>query len=225
VSHIPWSRIRRCRDSEIPTTSQDPLLYRGGNRAEPPADGEAFARCEALDTAVRKANWEAMINPGDEELGGAAFIDSGISAVECTGYACAVRQLAGKEAEIVGFSRADNPSSEIAQNEGGHDFVFLEKRYIVDPWVCYVAGSSERSVFDTLNPGHADDIRRLYGDQTKWGRLPSTEFTADKYPLPHPVDPTLAELRGLLCTERPVLLPAPAAENQFQEARAAGIAL
>ena len=92
---------------------------------------------------------------------------SGQSAVECTGYALAIKSKLGDRAKVYGFYGEDNPTSEIGKDAGGHDFAVVDGRYIVDPWLTDVWGG-KKGVFDLENPDDQPEIKRLYGDRATW---------------------------------------------------------
>jgi hypothetical protein len=74
--------------------------------------------------------------------------------------------------EIWGFFDEDNPGTETAAVVGGHDFLVCDGRWIVDLWVKHVAGLSDRCVFDLMDPDDQSTIYGLYGNRTKWTRVP-----------------------------------------------------
>lgn len=103
----------------------------------------------------------------DEKEGWSEFRATGYSGVQCTGYACAIRDKLGRDrVKIRGFAGEDNPKAQVADD--GHDFAIVDDRYIVDPWATDIAETSERGVFDLKDPADAAEIKRLYGDPKTW---------------------------------------------------------
>src|SRR5580765_8455135 len=96
----------------------------------------------------------------DPETDASQFTRSGYSGLQCTGYACELRnKLGAGRVKVLGFFGEDNPTSEIGRQAGGHDFAMVDDRYIVDPWL--EQGFSQplgeglpsgRGVFDTHDP-------------------------------------------------------------------------
>ena len=74
--------------------------------------------------------------------------------------------------QIWGFFDEDNPGTETGVLAGGHDFLLCDGRWIVDLWVKYVAGLSDRCVFDLMNSSDQSEIQRLFGDRAKWSLVP-----------------------------------------------------
>lgn len=103
----------------------------------------------------------------DEENG--SSIPGYGSGVECTSYA---HYIADKEnGSVFGFFEDENPTSEIAQAAGGHDFAIVDGRYIVDPWISQVETMSERCVFDLNSLEDQPIIKKLYGDRSRWKKM------------------------------------------------------
>lgn len=72
-----------------------------------------------------------------------------------------------------GFTAQDNPDAQVGAIVGGHDFAVVEDRWIVDPWAVHFDPESQASryVHDRHDPGHAAEIRRLYGDPAHWSSV------------------------------------------------------
>lgn len=87
--------------------------------------------------------------------------------VICTDYANWARELLGR-GEVWGFYDDDNPGTATGELAGGHDFLLVDDRWIVDLWSKFVACISDRAVFDLQAESDALDILRLIGDRNKW---------------------------------------------------------
>ncbi len=168
--------------------------------SEPAGSGQA-AQADRLESEIRgeidRAGGQAEGAPAarqdletefigrDDEFWGVAvvgdrtvFKDTGFSAVECTGYACAIRGKLGRDrVEVFGYEAENNPTSAISDIAGGHDFAVVDGRYIVDPWIVDVEAVSNRGVHDLADPADAAEIARIYGDHTTWRRA---AFEGDK---------------------------------------------
>lgn len=117
---------------------------------------EALATDEAM----------GVTQDGDESV-----FPNGDSAVNCTACAERMIELAGN-GEIFGWSEDSNVTSIVAPNGEGHDFAFIDGRYLVDAWIKNVDGPpgyiNERAVFDLENPDDVALVLRLYGDPGTW---------------------------------------------------------
>lgn len=118
----------------------------------------------ALDAYFGNEDNYGIIAPSDE-LEGHTFPD-GTSWARCTNWANQVATVL--PCSIFGFHESDNPTSEIAQVAGGHDFALFADRYIIDGWVKNVECMSERGVFDLEDPNDLPVIQRLYGSRQCW---------------------------------------------------------
>ena len=137
---------------------------------------------KTLEDTLGTIDWNKLIDD-DEDVGGSSFKFSGYSGVECTGYAYALKQMFGKRAKMYGFYKSENPTSKIARIADGHDFIVLDDRFILDPWITDVENISKRQVFDLQDTNDEKIIKNLYGDQNKWKRALDLEKNADKTPI------------------------------------------
>ena len=97
-----------------------------------------------------------------------SLLPDGEPVVICGFCAAYIVRLEGA-GKVVGFHDKVNPTAHAAGYPGGgHDFALIDDRYIVDPWVKETGLTSRRAVFDLLEPGDAEEIAWLYGDQAKW---------------------------------------------------------
>lgn len=84
----------------------------------------------------------------------------------CTNGAEWVRDNFFPEAVIMGYHHDNNPTAEIGEVEGGHDFLILDGRYIIDFWY--------RSTYENDSPILLDMekdqslVSRYYGDPATW---------------------------------------------------------
>lgn len=72
---------------------------------------------------------ETLITYNDE-----ATLPNGTAACVCTNSATLICQLAGK-GEVWGYRDENNPRTKCGQFAGGHDFAFIDNRFIVDHWI------------------------------------------------------------------------------------------
>lgn len=69
-------------------------------------------------------------------------------------------------AEIVGYHLEDNPTATVGAVEGGHDFLLLGGRYIVDFWQKEVWDSEHPLLLDVIDD--FEQVCRLYGNPHHW---------------------------------------------------------
>jgi len=78
------------------------------------------------------------------------------------------RWLAEKSGgEVYGYFSEENPSATLAVCEGGHDFVVVDGRWLVD-WWAWDHQYIDRKVFDLSDPEDARMVSKLYGDRGAW---------------------------------------------------------
>lgn len=104
----------------------------------------------------------------DEEVEASLLPDGG-RASSCSDCATYIASLEAT-AVIYGFWSRDNPAWAGAGLVDGHDFVVVDGRYIVDPWIVETEALSPHAVFDLENPADAADITRIYGNRLAWTR-------------------------------------------------------
>lgn len=85
----------------------------------------------------------------------------------CTNCAHRVIEIVGRR-EVRGYSSHENPGTEAASGQGGHDFAVIDNRLLIDVWLCFFAGLSNRAVFDLSSEQDSADIKRLYGNRKLW---------------------------------------------------------
>lgn len=119
--------------------------------------------------------------------GESTFISSGYSGTQCTGFAHAISKRMPGRTKIYGFQEEDNPLSEIGRLTGGHDFVVIDNRYIIDPWLIEVESGrittksgtiinlNSQGVFDLEDVADKYLILMLYGSKKNWKRMDGIE--------------------------------------------------
>lgn len=95
-----------------------------------------------------------------------AYDWSTVEGVVCTDYAHAAQSLFG--GTVCGFYDEDNPGTEPGKLCGGHDFLCVDGRYIIDVWLREVAGMSKQVIFDMQSEADKNSISNFYGDMSKW---------------------------------------------------------
>jgi hypothetical protein len=76
----------------------------------------------------------------------------------------------GRDAEIVGYWHEDNPTAKAGEVEGGHDFLLLGGRYIVDFWQKEVWDAAHPLLLDAKH--NRDEVLAIYGDPHTWKGVP-----------------------------------------------------
>jgi len=106
----------------------------------------------------------------DDSKDSESVFENGAAACNCTNGARLVCDRLGR-GWVVGYRDSDHPGTKCGEFAGGHDFAFVDGRYIVDHWVKWVACLSDRSVFDIFETGDKETIFQLYGDRSGWSQL------------------------------------------------------
>lgn len=65
---------------------------------------------------------------------------------------------------VYGYHAEDNPTASLGHSEGGHDFLVVEDRWLLDFWAAAYYG--ERPIHDLTKD--SAEILRLYGPREKW---------------------------------------------------------
>lgn len=114
---------------------------------------------------------------------GATLLPDGSSLSCCTNGAAFVCEQLG-EGEIYGFKYDDNPvECDNVKWSFGHDFAVIRSRFIVDPWASLFSGASEKGVLDLRDPKDHPEIKRIYGDPSKWElRLFTSRLPPENWP-------------------------------------------
>lgn len=144
--------------------------------------GVTLALDEAPYDTLTPADYQARFGhlPPLDQPSAQSLLSDGSSAVFCTNYARLIqRTLAGEhKVQVVGFACEDNPVSRIGREHcphEGHDFAWIDDRYIVDPWLTLVASEGNQFVFDAQDPRDAARMLDLYGAHHCWRDLDTDE--------------------------------------------------
>jgi len=72
--------------------------------------------------------------------------------------------------QLGGYDITNNPTAELGQLEGGHDFCLVGGRFIVDWWATEYAAVEPQhpGVLDLGDPAQAQLALRWYGDRNCW---------------------------------------------------------
>jgi hypothetical protein len=97
---------------------------------------------------------------------GPARLPNGAVAAICAHGALYLQALIG--GVLVGYRHDDNPTALLGEAEGGHDFLIVDGRYVVDLWGCDYDGRVPDGVLDLQDPAEAALVARLYGDRECW---------------------------------------------------------
>jgi hypothetical protein len=92
---------------------------------------------------------------------------SKIVGVCCTDYAEWCRNLLGGGV-ICGFHDHENPGTLPGRVAGGHDFLVLYDRFVVDLWLREVMQWTEQIVFDVKSQKDREAIKHYHGEANKW---------------------------------------------------------
>jgi hypothetical protein len=152
---------------------------------------EAKATGEATDLS----KWETEDSvPSAEGADGGSNIPGYGSPFICTSSSQFIADRTG--GDVMGFDGDDNPGSSLGQLAGGHDFVVVDGRYIIDWWARFIEGETDRTVFDMQDPAQAEAIASLYGDPTTWDKVsgPKPFTEASSVSVEELSDPELAEV-------------------------------
>jgi len=103
----------------------------------------------------------------DEPDGRLVFRESRREAVSC--FACAeeAQQKLGM-GKVLGYFGEDNPTARLGSKEGGHDFLLIGGRFIVDIWAKDTVNYTDRYVLDLAAPAQRNEIDELYGPMWHW---------------------------------------------------------
>lgn len=94
----------------------------------------------------------------------------------CTNCAHFMAHLLGTGA-VYGFAHDSNPvECPAIEAAGGHDYLLVNDRYIVDIWISLYTGYIDQPVFDLQDPEDAADIQHIYGPRSNWSVLTEHGF-------------------------------------------------
>jgi hypothetical protein len=100
------------------------------------------------------------------EPDGPARLPDGSDAAICSHGARYLQRLIG--GVILGYDHTTNPAAELGAAEGGHDFLLVADRYIVDLWGYDFDGRVPDGVLDLHDPADAPLVKQLYGRRECW---------------------------------------------------------
>lgn len=75
---------------------------------------------------------------------------------------------------VYGYAHVENPDAEIGSVEGGHDFVVVRDRWLVDWWAADTY--QYRDLYDLSDPADLELVRELYGDPGRWRAMDAEDF-------------------------------------------------
>jgi hypothetical protein len=123
---------------------------------------------------------KALIQSQDDSVpfnpDGPAEFPDGSYWVICSNWAQDLHKRLGRRVVQYGFDDEENPTSEIAQLAGGHDFAVVDGRHIVDGWLAKVEQLHETGIFDLEDETQFADIIRFYGDPRCWKDSSTSAF-------------------------------------------------
>lgn len=82
----------------------------------------------------------------------------------CTDAAIESQKIVG--GVVYGYWEEDNPEAELDRGCGGHDFLIVDDRWLLDFWAAAYIG--ERPIYDLHDSGDDIEVKRLYGPRDKW---------------------------------------------------------
>jgi len=132
---------------------------------------------DQLDTLVeamwkRHEAWEAA-HPGEYR----PLVCDGIGLVgRCTDTS--VWLAARLKGVVHGYHHDDNPDAALGEGEGGHDFVIVDGRWLVDWWAKDTY--QERDLYDLQDPADQELVLRLYGPADAWRQMSARDFAQYK---------------------------------------------
>lgn len=92
---------------------------------------------------------------------------SEVKGVVCTDYAYWARDVLGC-GQVFGFFDSANPGTETGNFCGGHDFLVIDDRFIVDLWLREVPNWTKQVVFDLESSDDAASVKKFFGDRKRW---------------------------------------------------------
>jgi hypothetical protein len=80
--------------------------------------------------------------------------------------------------QVYGYAHAENPGAELGSVEGGHDFVLIDSLWLVDWWAADTY--QERDLYDLTDSADQEEVKRLYGDPSRWRLMDAGDFASYK---------------------------------------------
>lgn len=107
----------------------------------------------SVELKALSATWKALLKYPDGFCCGDAAYES--------------REVLGK-GEILGYSSEENPTAVLGHDEGGHDFLLVDKGFILDFWAATYY--DYKMQYDLR--ADAKQILKLYGPRENWKPSP-----------------------------------------------------
>ncbi len=130
-----------------------------------------------LDKLSKKVESAWKVYEKDPRHGDSPFTCPDIGSVgKCTNTAVYLADRLG--GEVYGYSIEDNPEAKVGEAEFGHDFALIDKRWLVDFWAKDTYQLPD--LYDLRDPAESLEVRRQYGDPSKWDRMSDKNFAYHK---------------------------------------------
>lgn len=121
-------------------------------------------KAKALEVEKAYLKKDAELAKADDiEINGHPFIT-------CTNSAKWMKKTFFPKAKIMGFYEEDNPESEIGQAAGGHDFLVIDNRYILDMWYKHIENHEDAPILIDMET-QKDLLKKYYGDPKTWKKV------------------------------------------------------
>lgn len=89
--------------------------------------------------------------------------------IVCTNIAKWLKKNFYPNAEIMGYHTENNSDAEIGQDAGGHDFILIDNRFIIELWFSQIEEKDCPILFDLKeNP---ELVKKYFGDVDKWEKV------------------------------------------------------
>ncbi len=88
-----------------------------------------------------------------------------ISPITCTDSASLIASFF--DGKVYGYFIEEHDERIFGSASGGHDFAIVGN-YLVDWWIKYIEGDSERAIFDMNDPADMKYINEHYFDKDQW---------------------------------------------------------
>lgn len=130
-----------------------------------------------LDLLTKKVEAAWKVHEKSPSHENEPFICAGVGVVgRCTDAAI---YLADRlDGEVHGYQIEDNPEALVGSFEGGHDFAVVDKRWLVDFWAKDTYQLPD--LYDMADPLESIEVRRQYGDPSKWSRMSDEDFAHNR---------------------------------------------
>lgn len=130
-----------------------------------------------LDQLAKKVEKAWKKHEKAPDRGNEPFICPGVGVVgRCTDSSVYLADRLG--GVVFGYTIDENPSAEVGDAEGGHDFVLVDARWLVDFWAKDTYQLPD--FYDMENAKDAAQVRKRYGDPLKWERMSEENFAQNR---------------------------------------------